>query len=131
MILSTVACESECPLDTNVMLGLPDGHAADFENQGAHHLAKLNDPDGKRTIGESFWNRVCQFGLIKFVRMQVFLLSRIASHQGRRTAGSDSYETSTRHYRMVGIASSSPTRSRCPRVYRGQKHGRRRTNSFL
>lgn len=26
---------------------------ADFENQGAHHLAKLNDPEGKRTIGES------------------------------------------------------------------------------
>jgi hypothetical protein len=34
LILSTVACET------------------DFENQGAHHLAKLNDPDGKRTIGE-------------------------------------------------------------------------------
>ncbi|KIM86047.1 hypothetical protein PILCRDRAFT_5119 [Piloderma croceum F 1598] len=33
LILSTVACET------------------DFENQGAHHLAKLNDPDGKRTIG--------------------------------------------------------------------------------
>ncbi|KAF7977729.1 hypothetical protein HWV62_2796 [Athelia sp. TMB] len=35
IILSTVACET------------------DFENQGAHHLAKLNDPTGKRTIGMS------------------------------------------------------------------------------
>ena len=26
---------------------------ADFENQGAHHLAKQYDPDGKRTVGES------------------------------------------------------------------------------
>ncbi|KII95434.1 hypothetical protein PLICRDRAFT_25913 [Plicaturopsis crispa FD-325 SS-3] len=33
LILLTVACET------------------DFENQGAHHLAKQNDPDGKRTIG--------------------------------------------------------------------------------
>ena len=24
---------------------------ADFENQGAHHLAKQHDPEGKRTIG--------------------------------------------------------------------------------
>lgn len=24
---------------------------ADFENQGAHHLAKKHDPEGKRTIG--------------------------------------------------------------------------------
>ena len=34
--------------------GLPDCNVADFENQGAHHLAKLNDPDGKRTIGKLF-----------------------------------------------------------------------------
>ncbi|KAJ3539480.1 hypothetical protein NMY22_g4720 [Coprinellus aureogranulatus] len=33
IILLTVACET------------------DFENQGAHHLAKVHDPDGKRTIG--------------------------------------------------------------------------------
>lgn len=25
--------------------------AADFENQGAHHIAKQHDPEGKRTIG--------------------------------------------------------------------------------
>lgn len=25
---------------------------ADFENQGAHRLAKLHDPHGKRTIGK-------------------------------------------------------------------------------
>jgi len=25
---------------------------ADFENQGAHHLAKEHDPEGKRTIGD-------------------------------------------------------------------------------
>ena len=29
-------------------------HSADFENQGAYRLAKLHDPDGKRTIG-TFW----------------------------------------------------------------------------
>ncbi|KAI0048161.1 hypothetical protein FA95DRAFT_1118899 [Auriscalpium vulgare] len=33
IVLCTVACET------------------DFENQGAHHLAKLYDPEGKRTIG--------------------------------------------------------------------------------
>lgn len=33
LILLTVACET------------------DFENQGAHHLAKMHDPEGKRTIG--------------------------------------------------------------------------------
>ena len=26
---------------------------ADFENQGAHHLAKSFDPEGKRTVGKS------------------------------------------------------------------------------
>ncbi len=26
--------------------------SADFENQGAHHLAKTHDPFGKRTIGQ-------------------------------------------------------------------------------
>ncbi|KIO06579.1 hypothetical protein M404DRAFT_138011 [Pisolithus tinctorius Marx 270] len=40
LILLTVACESESyhPL-------------TDFENQGAHHLAKQHDPEGKRTVG--------------------------------------------------------------------------------
>ncbi|KAJ7064507.1 P-loop containing nucleoside triphosphate hydrolase protein [Mycena amicta] len=33
VILLTVACET------------------DFENQGAHHLAKIHDPEGKRTVG--------------------------------------------------------------------------------
>ena len=33
-------------------------HAADFENQGAHHLAKLDDPDGKRTIG-GILSKIC------------------------------------------------------------------------
>ena len=28
-------------------------HVADFENQGAHHMAKQYDPDGERTIGPS------------------------------------------------------------------------------
>lgn len=27
---------------------------ADFENQGAHRLAKSQDPEGKRTIGKYF-----------------------------------------------------------------------------
>jgi hypothetical protein len=27
---------------------------ADFENQGAHRLAKQYDPEGKRTIGNDF-----------------------------------------------------------------------------
>ena len=31
---------------------------ADFENQGAHHLAKQYDPDGKRTVGESLSNEL-------------------------------------------------------------------------
>jgi hypothetical protein len=37
IILLTVACET------------------DFENQGAHRLAKEKDPEGRRTIGMSFF----------------------------------------------------------------------------
>ena len=34
-----------------VFLSHPDVRTADFENQGAHHIAKQHDPEGKRTIG--------------------------------------------------------------------------------
>lgn len=34
---------------------------ADFENQGAHHLAKQYDPDGRRTVGESLSNNLSSF----------------------------------------------------------------------
>jgi hypothetical protein len=34
---------------------------ADFENQGAHHLAKQYDSDGKRTVGESLSNTLSSF----------------------------------------------------------------------
>ena len=53
VILLTVACESgylcfDLHYQISEMCSL-----ADFENQGAHHLAKQYDPDGKRTVGES------------------------------------------------------------------------------
>lgn len=40
-----------CTLPSGCKLSLL---SADFENQGAHRLAKDNDPDGRRTIGEPF-----------------------------------------------------------------------------
>lgn len=52
LILLTVACESEC-LKCQSTIFLNDQFSADFENQGAHHLAKTHDPEGKRTIGSS------------------------------------------------------------------------------
>jgi hypothetical protein len=50
LILLTVTCESKFRgmLVVSLQLTL---HAADFENQGAHHMAKQYDPDGQRTIG--------------------------------------------------------------------------------
>ena len=50
LILLTVTCESKSrgTLLTSLLL---TPHAADFENQGAHHMAKQYDPDGQRTIG--------------------------------------------------------------------------------
>jgi hypothetical protein len=53
IILLTVACESELiflfpTISRNISI-CP--RLADFENQGAHHLTKQYDPDGKRTIG--------------------------------------------------------------------------------
>lgn len=40
------------PLHHPRTLGSPQRTpAADFENQGAHHLARQHDPEGKRTIG--------------------------------------------------------------------------------
>ena len=53
VILLTVACESQSQLSV-VHIYSPNLHSvADFENQGAHHLAKQHDPEGKRTVGVS------------------------------------------------------------------------------
>jgi len=51
IILLTVACESgyACHNYFPWLTWLLD--EADFENQGAHRLAKHHDPEGKRTIG--------------------------------------------------------------------------------
>ena len=61
VILLTVACESGYPcfdLHYQISEACP---LADFENQGAHHLAKQYDPDGKRTVGESLLNTTSRF----------------------------------------------------------------------
>ena len=50
LILLTVTCESEFR-GVLFTFSLLTPHAADFENQGAHHMAKQYDPDGQRTIG--------------------------------------------------------------------------------
>ena len=50
LILLTVTCESKSRDILLVSLPLTP-HPADFENQGAHHMAKQYDPDGERTIG--------------------------------------------------------------------------------
>ena len=50
LILLTVTCESK--FCGNLLEFLPlTPYTADFENQGAHQIAKLHDPDGQRTIG--------------------------------------------------------------------------------
>lgn len=53
LILLTVTCESKfsCPGRVITALLTPPPCAADFENQGAHHMAKQYDQDGQRTIG--------------------------------------------------------------------------------
>jgi hypothetical protein len=56
LILLTVTCESLFPLSVAPLQEESDYlllviFSADFENQGAYELAKGNDPDGKRTIG--------------------------------------------------------------------------------
>lgn len=52
LILLTVTCESKSRdallASSSLILTL---RTADFENQGAHHLAKQHDPNGQRTIG--------------------------------------------------------------------------------
>ena len=50
LILLTVTCESKFRGTLSAALVLTS-HAADFENQGAHRMAKQHDPDGERTIG--------------------------------------------------------------------------------
>ena len=50
LILLTVTCESEFRSATSMISKLTT-LTADFENQGAHHMAKRYDPEGKRTIG--------------------------------------------------------------------------------
>jgi hypothetical protein len=50
LILLTVTCESKSRGVLSASLSLTS-HAADFENQGAHHMAKKYDPNGQRTIG--------------------------------------------------------------------------------
>lgn len=51
IILLTVACESKPSGIMLIMAGLIDVSIADFENQGAHRLVKVHDPQGMRTIG--------------------------------------------------------------------------------
>jgi hypothetical protein len=51
LILLTVACESELHECFDYLNLMARTSTADFENQGAHHLAKQHDPEGKRTIG--------------------------------------------------------------------------------
>ena len=50
LILLTVTCESKFPDALQTALALTF-YSADFENQGAHRMAKQYDPDGERTIG--------------------------------------------------------------------------------
>ena len=60
IILLTVACESEQSRTLHiVLLGLIFISIADFENQGAHRLAKVHDPQGIRTIGMLSINLIC------------------------------------------------------------------------
>lgn len=49
LILLTVTCESK-PYRSSVLSETNDS-LADFENQGAHTIARQHDPQGKRTIG--------------------------------------------------------------------------------
>ena len=49
LILLTVTCESKAT--GSVLYLYADICTADFENQGAHTIAKQHDPEGKRTIG--------------------------------------------------------------------------------
>ena len=49
IILLTVACESLLIFSRWMISN--SSFSADFENQGAHRLAKQHDPEGKRTIG--------------------------------------------------------------------------------
>ena len=49
LILLTVTCESTHI--RSVFHLCADIFIADFENQGAHNIAKQHDPEGKRTIG--------------------------------------------------------------------------------
>jgi hypothetical protein len=53
IILVTVACESAFYIVSATPANIYSTILiiADFENQGAHNLAKKYDPEGKRTIG--------------------------------------------------------------------------------
>ena len=52
IILLTVTCESASPRYTALAVhSRQPASAAEFENQGAYHLARTFDPAGKRTIG--------------------------------------------------------------------------------
>jgi hypothetical protein len=50
LILLTVTCKGRFHGVLSASLSLTS-YAADFENQGAHHMAKQYDPNGQRTIG--------------------------------------------------------------------------------
>ena len=70
IILLVVACESGFSSKLQCYLYSPwDSRTADFENQGAHGLAKKFDKEGKRTIGapRSFYRFRCTL-LILFHR---------------------------------------------------------------
>ena len=54
LILLTVTCESEFRQVSSASLPPLTPDIADFENQGAHHMAKQYDPDGERTIGSRY-----------------------------------------------------------------------------
>lgn len=52
VILLTVACESQSAKLSLAYMYTDSYAIADFENQGAHYLAKQFDPEGKRTVGK-------------------------------------------------------------------------------
>lgn len=107
---------------------LLDCGVADFENQGAHHLAKLNDPDGKRTIGEYFRKLSDNSLQLYTFCTQVSSPSLTAFRLERKIAGSVSYEMSTRLWRMDGTVSNN--RALYPWAFRGQRLERRKMNIF-
>lgn len=61
-------------------------YIADFENQGAHHLAKKHDPEGKRTIGVLHDPPTSELD-VDDINLQVFLPNRIVYQLVTRKVG--------------------------------------------